>query len=700
MPSEIKDSIMPVKQKILDIVSLNGDANIIEEEHLGIFNGMLTTNVTFRDVLSYRAIYAPPYASSDFWLELRLYGEKVITKKYKWYPFEVQRVGNIKGIKVSSSLVLISGMRAAVLTLTLENQDSEEKTIPFQINIKGGLDYAHFWEFLRPTGIKKCAANCKGKRLVKKNESGAIVISTTVGNLKWEGFSSHWETDITLTSEKRKTFYLVVTIGDARKATRECDLILDNPKKAIKTSGGIWSKKIGDLFTKLPRFEATDKRLVNFYNRSLLHFLLNQWQVPEFLLRPYYSSGSLNGGCICCYLWDFGEGWEIFPLYDLKALREHIKQFLKTDITSHFAFTPITGEAFGPWYPVNQEKIIFSIYYYVLHTGDTQFLSEEVNGKTILDWAIYQAAYKDDFNESAILVDYGKGNNHLELRGKYRYDNYLPDLNGRRYGNYKAVHQLCELVHKKPFINFSERAKALKSLIKDNLWSKKDKWFFFLDGKMDKHIRYTIQIYKLLGSGVLDKEEESGILSHLNEDEFLSDYGMHSMSKKDAAYDQEDIDNGGGGSYISFPPQVIERLYKSGYPKKAEDILNRILWWGERLPYWGDSLVANNVDYRKDTPLINTIGALAGAQCIIFGMFGVEVKFNGDIIINPHPPTFSPDISLIGLKIRGANIDVFVKGEEYKVKIDNRVIQSKIGIPVLFQAKDKKLSKVKRRIEL
>ena len=122
------------------------------------------------------------------------------------------------------------------------------------------------------------------------------------------------------------------------------------------------------------------------------------------------------------------------------------------------------------------------------------------------------------------------------------------------------------------------------------------------------------------------------------------------MSKKDLAYDQVDIDNGGGGSCVCFPPQIIERLYKSGHPKEAENVLERILWWGERLPYWGDSLVANNIDYRKDTPLQNAIGAVAGAQCIIFGMFGVEVKFNGDITINPNPPTFSPEINLIGLK--------------------------------------------------
>ena len=119
---------------------------------------------------------------------------------------------------------------------------------------------------------------------------------------------------------------------------------------------------------------------------------------------------------------------------------------------------------------------------------------------------------------------------------------------------------------------------------------------------------------KLLGSGVLDGEQVEGLISHLNEREFLSAFGLHSMSKLDPAYDQIDIDNGGGGNYTAFTPQIIERLYKLGRADVAEDLLRRILWWGERMPYWGDSIVANNVDYRRDTPLQNTIGALAGAQ--------------------------------------------------------------------------------------
>jgi hypothetical protein len=178
---------------------------------------------------------------------------------------------------------------------------------------------------------------------------------------------------------------------------------------------------------------------------------------------------------------------------------------------------------------------------------------------------------------------------------------------------------------------------------------------------------------------VLDAEEESGLLGHLNEREFLSEYGIHSLSKLDVAYDPADIDNGGPGSCTCFPPQIAERLYKAGHPEEADGIFRRILWWGERLPYWGDSLVADRIDYRKDTPLQCTIDGAAVAQCIIFGLFGVDARFDGTIAISPHAPAFAPRLGLRGLRLRGAAIDIEVGDGRFRVKAGGREIEAPLG---------------------
>ena len=131
---------------------------------------------------------------------------------------------------------------------------------------------------------------------------------------------------------------------------------------------------------------------------------------------------------------------------------------------------------------------------------------------------------------------------------------------------------------------------------------------------------------------------------------------------------------------------IAESLYKAGYPDPAENILKRTLWWAERLPYWGDSMVANQIDYRKDTPLQCAIDAAAGAQCVIFGIFGIRAELDGAITVNPLPPKFSPDISLKGVNIRGTRFDVTANRHDYEVKVGQKTIRSKVGTPVVIEA--------------
>ena len=81
----------------IKLFELSGNDNILEETHFGIVNGTITTNVLNTNVLSFRTLFAPPFASSDFRLDLRLFGELVKTTSYTWKPTEVHREGKIRG---------------------------------------------------------------------------------------------------------------------------------------------------------------------------------------------------------------------------------------------------------------------------------------------------------------------------------------------------------------------------------------------------------------------------------------------------------------------------------------------------------------------------------------------------------------------------------------------------------------------------
>jgi hypothetical protein len=291
--------------------------------------------------------------------------------------------------------------------------------------------------------------------------------------------------------------------------------------------------------------------------------------------------------------------------------------------------------------------------------------------------------YGDDLAKPVALIDYGPSNSHLELRRQYAYNHVMPDLNGRRYANYVLASQLAEAAGK-PAPYLCQRAEALRGVLKERLWDPRTRWFDFVNAQGRREARYTVQVFKLFSSPVLDAEEEAGLLGHLNEREFLSEFGLHSMAKTDPAYDQVDIDNGGGGACTCFPPQIAERLYKAGRHEVAADILRRTLWWGDCLPYWGDSLVANFKDYRKDTPLQCTLDGVTVAQCLIFGMLGVSAEFDGRIAIDPHPPAWASRIELVRLKIRGRSIDILVGDGQYEVRTAGRRIRAPVGQRVVL----------------
>ncbi len=676
------------------VFAMPGRGIITAEEHFGIKGFMLTCSVPYRDALSVRGLWAPPWASTDFLLEVRLDGEIVPTDDFLWNGNECRRQGGLRELEVESSLVVPMDRRAALLEFTVTNTGSAAVSVPVQLVVRGGVDHVSFWEFSGPGSSEASlpwAERAPGWALdpgdpgllAKRRPDGAIAVSTDLPMDRWETPCGHWEGALTLQPGESRTAHVAVAMGRVEQAGDDCRRLLRSGHDGVLAARAQWAVEVEELWRRVPRLEASDPRLTRFYERALVGLLLNQWRVPEFVVDPYYSTGGINGGCVCCYLWDFGEPWELLPLYDPEALKAHVRQFLALDMTKHFAFVPTTGEAFGPWYPVNQEKIIFLVYYHVLLTGDTDFLREQVAGRSVIDWVIVHATYRDHPELPVGLIDYGKGNNHLELRGELHYDNYLPDLNGRRYANYLAAHELAQMAGARAD-DLPARAEALKRLIRRLMWSAEDGWFRHLDENFAPDLRWTVQMFKLIGCGVLDEDQLEGLLSHLNEDEFLSAWGLHSMSKLDPAYDQIDIDNGGGGNYTAFTPQIIERLYKAGRSELAEDILRRVLWWGERMPYWGDSIVANNIDYRRDTPLQNTIGAVAGAQAIIFGMFGVGVAADGTITVDPHPPSFSPELRLTGLRLRGRRLDIAVADGGYSVTVDGRTVSSAIGTPTVL----------------
>ena len=175
-----------------------------------------------------------------------------------------------------------------------------------------------------------------------------------------------------------------------------------------------------------------------------------------------------------------------------------------------------------------------------------------------------------------------------------------------------------------------------------------------------------------------DKEREA-LIAHLNDREFLSRYGVHSMSKLDPQYDQDDIDNGGGGVCSHFATEICSQLYELGYDRLACDILKRLFWWGERMPYMGDSCAANMIANREDTPLQGNIHAISGAQTLFYYVFGITPGFDGSITVSPAKVRPADEMRLENARLCGKIFSVSVSGDSFTVRFGDSETTKMIG---------------------
>jgi len=676
-----KETIFTNPHNNIEELAVTSEDCILEGRHLWVSNEIQTVNPDFTGIGGIAKIYSPPWNLSSFRMETRFFDQKVKTSVYTWKPGEITQEAEINNIGIRSLLIPLYPETKVIQIIELTNFNPGSISVPVSISADPLFSYEEKWHWDSPVSDKKATMveNDNSKTLCYMSEDGGILIGS--GNKGFVREEHMLAGSFDLKSGEIKQFSIIISYaGGENIASYDPANIREH--KLIEQSRKRYNERIESAYNRVGRIKSSNPALDLFYKRSILTLLTCEWNKNEMIMQPYFSESGIDGGAVCTYLWGFAYVSKIMPLYNPDAWKEHIIQGIKTDAMNHYAFTPITGSGTGPWYSYNQYSTVRTIYDYVHATGDYEFLNEAVDGQKVIDYCIGQALYKDNINEPVKLINYGTNENLLELKKTGTYQFYVPSPNAERCWSYIALDKLCALAGV-PELNLSERAVELAQVITRELWSENDNWFLTRDTLGKKYFSPSIQIFDMLRCGVLSKEQEEGILSHLNENEFLSEYGVHSLSKLDPGYDLNDADWGGPGVYTGDAPELIEDLYFAGYPERAEDLLARILWWGKYLPYYPQAIIADDIDYRRNGRA-NIIAGITATQSILFGVLGLEFTSDGKASIKPLKNNLYSALTLNGLYINGESTNINIIGEKITITIGDRQVRGVVGEKVFF----------------
>lgn len=678
----------PVSEKIfnnpfqnIEELAITSENCILEGRHVWSSSEIQTVNPDFTGIGGITGIFSPPLNLSPFQMEVKFFGKKVEPKQYTWKPGEIILNAESGGISIKCLLVPDCSSNTVVQVFELTNLNQESIIVPVKIAVDPALsDYKSLWPWSPQKADKKAELKEPGKKGILCFESADGKIE--IGSEEFIQSGNELAGEFSLKPGRTIQFTLIVSFTGKQESGKFTGTEVKE-NKIISQSRKRWNERLEYAYSQLGKIKSSNPDFDLFYKRGILSLLTCEWNKNGMLLKPYYSESGIDGGAVCSYLWGFAYVSKIMPLYNSLAWKEQIKQGIKTDAENHYAFTPVTGESIGPWYSYNQYSIVRAIYDYVLISGDDAFLADTVNNKRVIDYCIEQALFKDNIAGKVKLINYGTNHNLLELKKTGTYQFFVPSPNAERCWSYRAVDELCKWANV-PGRNFSPRADDLAQLITKELWSEEYKWFLTIDTLGRRHFSPSIQIFDMLRCGVLSKEQEMKILSHLNETEFLSQYGVHSLSKKDPGYDLNDADWGGPGIYAGDGPELIEDLYHSGYPDMAEDLLKRILWWGKHLPYYPQAIIADKIDYRRNGRA-NVIAGATATQSVLFGVLGLQFSPDGRTSILLNRNELFDTFNLEGLVIRGKDTNITIQGDSISVAIrDGKTVHGKTGQRIYF----------------
>jgi len=327
----------------------------------------------------------------------------------------------------------------------------------------------------------------------------------------------------------------------------------------------------------LPTLETDDQSLREIYYLSVASLLETERDNFPHFKQCFVGEDPEWGGDVT-WFWDYSLTSLPYALLNPAIVKDELRHWLTIDWKSCSHFSLYNGQPDGSWYAVNPYAYFLSLDRYLTVTKDYSFLSENINGMTVLGYLEALAMdWKRLVPEQGRLADIG-GNSWNMLEAPPNYIHTVASLNAanvwmmRRLADYQTRQG-----NLKRAADLRAEANALLPELLKLYNPTTGSWnVLYPDGRqVDSRHSYDYLTVGTTISEDLSPAIKTGMMAFVDR-ELMTKTWMRAMSRQDpSAFDSDRSDHGPAGSYTGWPAKAAQATAELGDFGKALDMFHR-----------------------------------------------------------------------------------------------------------------------------
>jgi hypothetical protein len=389
-----------------------------------------------REALSIGDLSFPPITMTGGTGAMLIDGQAPALDQTRWYPYQVLRTATAGNLKIGAAVRMLYEQRGLLFHIAVTNDGTSGQTFELKINLSANTS-RHIrwgWGVPRDKETNRFAAMTmdEGQSLPLLDSRGELAncfsFERKPDGLSAQGDSGRAVWRATLRPKEVLSVNYVLAMGETDQAVHNlASNTAAHFDQAFAQVENDWEKRFDAMFTvknpyfsgHLPVLVSSDKPLRRLYYMSAVS-LLSVLRTGFPVAPRVYVSNTPESNCTMMYFWDTREWATTLALLDPVMMKRYLRDWLGKGIYNGYAEEYNTGTLQGPWYSANDYSVFILLNCYLNITGDRAFLSEKINGQTVLEHMDAIATnWKTLVKPGRTLADYGKAANLLECVPTY-----------------------------------------------------------------------------------------------------------------------------------------------------------------------------------------------------------------------------------------------------------------------------------------